>query len=169
MLSAVVSLTILGGLFGLGLGWAARRFRVESDPVVDRIDAILPQTQCGQCNYPGCRPYAEAIAAGEADINQCPPGGEAGIRALAELLDREFVPLDPEAGEEKPRAVAVEGLDDAGTRLFGELRELRRQIAVEQGVPPYVIFHDRTLAAIDEFAPDIRSVLERLDERSLEA
>jgi len=66
MLTAVVSLTILGGLFGLGLGWAARRFRVESDPVVDRIDAILPQTQCGQCNFPGCRPYAEAIAAGEA-------------------------------------------------------------------------------------------------------
>ena len=86
MLTAVVSLTILGGLFGLGLGWAARRFRVESDPVVDRIDAILPQTQCGQCNYPGCRPYAEAIAAGEAPINQCPPGGEDGIRALADLL-----------------------------------------------------------------------------------
>ena len=86
MLTAVVSLTILGGLFGLGLGWAARRFRVESDPVVDRIDAILPQTQCGQCNYPGCRPYAEAIAAGEAPINQCPPGGEDGIRALADLF-----------------------------------------------------------------------------------
>ncbi len=60
MLTAVLLFTILGSLFGLGLGWAARRFRVESDPVVDRIDALLPQTQCGQCNYPGCRPYAEA-------------------------------------------------------------------------------------------------------------
>jgi electron transport complex protein RnfB len=107
MIAAIVSITVLGGLFGLGLGWAARRFRVESDPVVNRIDAILPQTQCGQCNYPGCRPYAEAITAGEAGINQCPPGGEAGIRALADLLGVEALPLNPENGEEKPTAVAV--------------------------------------------------------------
>ena len=107
MLAAVLLFTILGSLFGLGLGWAARRFRVESDPVVDRIDAILPQTQCGQCNYPGCRPYAEAIAAGEAQINQCPPGGEAGIRALADLLGVEPLPLNPANGAEKPRTVAV--------------------------------------------------------------
>jgi electron transport complex protein RnfB len=107
MLAAVILFTVLGSLFGLGLGWAARRFRVESDPVVDRIDAILPQTQCGQCNYPGCRPYAEAIAAGEAQINQCPPGGEAGIRALADLLGVEPLPLNPENGAEKPRTVAV--------------------------------------------------------------
>ena len=111
MFMAVVSLTILGGLFGLGLGWAARRFRVDSDPVVDRIDAILPQTQCGQCNYPGCRPYAEAIAAGEAPINQCPPGGEDGIRALADLLGVEELPLNPDNGEEKPPMVAV--IDEA--------------------------------------------------------
>jgi hypothetical protein len=65
------------------------RFKVEGDPIVERIDAILPQTQCGQCGYAGCRPYAEAIAVGEADINQCPPGGENGIVALAELLGRE--------------------------------------------------------------------------------
>jgi electron transport complex protein RnfB len=107
MVTAIVSITVLGSLFGLGLGWAARRFRVESDPVVDRIDAILPQTQCGQCNFPGCRPYAEAIAAGEADINQCPPGGEAGIRALADLLGVEAKPLNPENGRETPKAVAV--------------------------------------------------------------
>ena len=107
VLAAVLAVAGLAGLFGLLLGYAAVRFRTEGDPVVDQIEALLPQTQCGQCNYAGCRPYAEAIAAGEADINRCPPGGEAGIRALAELLDREFVPLDPEAGEEKPRAVAV--------------------------------------------------------------
>jgi electron transport complex protein RnfB len=107
MLVAIVTLLLLGLLFGLGLGWAAIRFRVEADPVVDQIDAVLPQTQCGQCGYPGCRPYAEAIAADEADINQCPPGGEAGIRALADLLGREPKPLNPENGEEKPRTVAV--------------------------------------------------------------
>ena len=111
MLTAVLLFTILGSLFGLGLGWAARRFRVETDPVVDRIDALLPQTQCGQCNYPGCRPYAEAVAAGEAPINQCPPGGEAGIRALADLLGVEPLPLNPENGQEKPRRVAV--IDEA--------------------------------------------------------
>ena len=107
ILEAVLAVAGLSALFGLLLGYAAVRFRTEEDPVADQIEALLPQTQCGQCSYAGCRPYAEAIASGEAEINRCPPGGEAGIRSLAELLDREFVPLDPEAGEEKPRAVAV--------------------------------------------------------------
>ena len=60
---------------------------------IEKIDAILPQTQCGKCGYPGCRPYAEAIANKEADINRCPPGGEEGIRELAELLGVEFLPF----------------------------------------------------------------------------
>ena len=107
MIWAILSITALGLAFGFGLGWAAKKFRVDSDPVVEQIDRILPQTQCGQCNYPGCRPYAEAIASGEADINQCPPGGEAGIRALADLLGREPMALNPENGEEKQAAVAV--------------------------------------------------------------
>jgi H+/Na+-translocating ferredoxin:NAD+ oxidoreductase subunit B len=107
MTSGVLLIAVLGTLFGLGLGWAARYFRVESDPVVDQIDRILPQTQCAQCGYPGCRPYAEAIAAGQAEINQCPPGGEAGVRALADLLGREPLGLNPENGEEKPPVVAV--------------------------------------------------------------
>lgn len=107
MLAAILTITALGVLFGLGLGGATRYFRVETDPVVDQINAILPQTQCGQCNYPGCRPYAEAIASGEAPINQCPPGGEAGIRALADLLGQEPVPLNPENGEQQRKAVAV--------------------------------------------------------------
>jgi electron transport complex protein RnfB len=97
----------LGLLSGLGLGWAALRFRVESDPVVDQVDALLPQTQCALCGYPGCRPYAEAIVEGEADINQCPPGGAAGVRALADLLGREVKPLNPENGVEQPRRVAI--------------------------------------------------------------
>ena len=94
-------------MFGLGLGWAAIRFRVDSDPLIERIDALLPQTQCGQCGFPGCRPYAEAISNDVADINQCPPGGEAGVRALADLLGREPKPLNPENGEEAAKTVVV--------------------------------------------------------------
>ena len=100
MLISVLVISVLGVAFGFGLGWAALRFRVESDPVVERIDDLLPQTQCGQCGFPGCRPYAEAISREEADINQCPPGGDAGIRALADLLGREPKPLNPKIGEE---------------------------------------------------------------------
>ena len=65
---------------------------------VARIDALLPQTQCTRCGYSGCRPYAAAIVSGEAQINQCPPGGNATIRALAQLLGREFRPLNPANG-----------------------------------------------------------------------
>ena len=72
----------------------------------DQIDALLPQTQCGQCSYAGCRPYAEAIAGGEAEINRCPPGGEATMIALAELLGRDPVPLEDEEAAEKPKSVA---------------------------------------------------------------
>jgi electron transport complex protein RnfB len=74
--------------------------------LADRIDAILPQTQCEQCGYHGCRPYAEAIARGEAGINQCPPGGTAGIAQLALLLNRPVEPLNPDHGVEKPRTLA---------------------------------------------------------------
>ena len=75
--------------------------------LTDRIDALLPQTQCRRCLYPACRPYAEAIARGEAEINRCPPGGEAGIRALAKLLGKPVLPLDPAHGVEAPRVVAL--------------------------------------------------------------
>lgn len=74
--------------------------------LVDRIDALLPQTQCEQCGYHGCRPYAEAMAHGKADINQCPPGGSEGIAKLAALLSRTPLPLNPENGIEKPRTLA---------------------------------------------------------------
>jgi len=107
MLTATTMLTLLGLLSGLGLGFAAIRFRVDSDPLTDRIDALLPQTQCAQCGYPGCRPYAAAVAAGDADINQCPPGGADTVRALADLLGREPIPLNPENGSEKPLRAAV--------------------------------------------------------------
>jgi electron transport complex protein RnfB len=74
--------------------------------IVARIDALLPQTQCTRCGYAGCRPYAAAIANGEAPINQCPPGGAAVIAALAELLDRPALPLNPVHGVERPPLVA---------------------------------------------------------------
>ncbi|MEP6898910.1 MAG: RnfABCDGE type electron transport complex subunit B [Rhodanobacter sp.] len=74
--------------------------------LVDRIDAVLPQTQCEQCGYHGCRPYAEAMACGEAAINQCPPGGAIGIAKLAALLQRPVLPLNPVNGVEKPRTLA---------------------------------------------------------------
>jgi electron transport complex protein RnfB len=106
-MTAIVVICLLFALFGLLLGFASIHFRVEGDPIADQIDALLPQTQCGQCSFPGCRPYAEAIAAGEADINQCPPGGEEGVQQLADLLGVEAKPLNEENGVEKPPMVAV--------------------------------------------------------------
>lgn len=107
MISAVVAFGALALLIGSVLGLAAVRYRVEGNPLVDQIDKLLPQTQCGQCNYPGCRPYAEAIASGEADINQCPPGGEDGVIALAELLGREAKPLNPDNGQESEKPIVA--------------------------------------------------------------
>ncbi|AUW37873.1 electron transport complex subunit RsxB [Grimontia hollisae] len=85
ILIAIIAIAVLAAVFGILLGFASVRFKVEADPIVDQIDAILPQTQCGQCGYPGCRPYAEAIANGDA-INKCPPGGQPTIEKLADLM-----------------------------------------------------------------------------------
>jgi electron transport complex protein RnfB len=74
--------------------------------VIEQINALLPQTQCGQCGFKGCRPYAEAIVSGLADINQCPPGGDEGIKELAGLLGVAFKPLNPAFGQHKPKSVA---------------------------------------------------------------
>ena len=79
---------------------------MEGNHIVEKIDSILPQTQCGQCSYTGCKPYANAISKGEAEINQCPPGGDEVIRALAELMDVKYKPLDESYGISKPKAVA---------------------------------------------------------------
>ena len=107
MSTALLIMIGLALFLGLVLGYAAIKFKVTESPLVEKIDAILPQTQCGQCGFPGCKPYATAIAAGEADINQCPPGGEEGIRKLAELLGVDFKPLNAEHGAPKPKSVAV--------------------------------------------------------------
>lgn len=80
-----------------------------TDPrsLADRIEDLLPQTQCTKCGYAGCRPYAEAIARGEAGFNQCPPGGAEGVARLAALLGKPVVALNPANGVERPRPVAV--------------------------------------------------------------
>ena len=102
---ALISLGVLALLFGLVLGYAAIKYRVEGNPIVEQIDAILPQTQCGQCGYPGCRPYAEAIANGD-EINKCPPGGEATVKELADLMGVEAKPLAGGEAKEPIKTVA---------------------------------------------------------------
>lgn len=107
ILLAILVMVGLGIPIGAVLGWAAVKFKVEGDPLVEKIDAVLPQTQCGQCGFPGCKPYATAIAAGEADINMCPPGGEEGVKKLAELLG-----VEPKDLNAEPRAKAVAVIDE---------------------------------------------------------
>ena len=107
VISALIALGLLAALFGAVLGFAAIKFKVEGDPLVEQVDELLPQTQCGQCGYPGCRPYAEAIVNGDA-INKCPPGGHTTIHALANLLDVEAPDLDEEHGaESEVKKVAI--------------------------------------------------------------
>lgn len=104
MLTAILALSLLALACGLLLGYSSIHFRVEGDPIVEKIDALLPQSQCGQCGFPGCKPYAEAIAKGEAEINLCAPGGKMVMVALADLLGRE--PVATDQAEEKLPAVA---------------------------------------------------------------
>ncbi len=109
MITALWVMIALAALLGVVLGFSAIRFKIEGNPLVEKIDAVLPQTQCGQCGYPGCKPYAEAIAKGEADINLCPPGGDDGIHKLADLLGVEYKPF---GGDAKPKVKAVALIDE---------------------------------------------------------
>jgi len=97
ILTAILSLGSVALVAGIVLAIASRAFHVEGDPMVDKIDAVLPQTQCGQCGYPGCKPYAEAVARGEADVNHCVPGGERAMLAIADLMGVEPQPVEEEA------------------------------------------------------------------------
>jgi electron transport complex protein RnfB len=106
MIETIIALGLLAGLFGLLLGYSAIRFKIEGEPLTDKVDSLLPQTQCGQCGYPGCRPYAAALVAGEAEINLCVPGGEDTIKSLAETLGREEIPINDEQASHVP-ALAV--------------------------------------------------------------
>lgn len=111
LLAAVLVLGALAALFGLLLGYVACRIPREGRLVTERINALLPQTQCNQCDYPGCRPYAEAIARGEADINRCLPGGEPTRVALADLLERDAAA--PRASPEQSQIPRVAVIDEA--------------------------------------------------------
>ena len=106
MLTASITLTGLLAMFGVALLQRRRAL-----PLAERIDAILPQTQCTQCGHPGCLPYAQAIAEGRAGINQCPPGGDRVIRRIARLTGTAPLPLDPARGVIQPRAAAL--IDEA--------------------------------------------------------
>lgn len=100
--SSVIILTLLALISGVILGFAARRFQVDADPIVDTVESLLPQSQCGQCGYPGCRPYAEAVANNGEMINKCAPGGEAVMLKLADTLGIEPQPLDLSTMEVNP-------------------------------------------------------------------
>ena len=91
--AGVAGLSVIGFLGGILLHYASKVFSVDGNPLVNSIDALLPQTQCGQCGHPGCKPYAEAIAGGE-PINRCPPGGQETVDRLASLLGIDTLPLD---------------------------------------------------------------------------
>ena len=111
MMLAFVSLLGLILLLTVLLSLAAHYLRPKDSSLVDKINACLPQTQCGQCAYPGCRPYAEAIANNNAPINRCPPGGDHTIQLLAQLLKQPVLPLNTTFGEHKPASIAV--IDEA--------------------------------------------------------
>lgn len=102
-----IVISILTLILGLILGYAAIKFKIKGDPLIEQINALLPQTQCGQCDYPGCLPYAKALAKGEAQINQCPPGGQEGVDALAELFNIETLPLNETHGNNATNHVVI--------------------------------------------------------------
>jgi len=99
---AIIALAVLGAISGMILGYSAIRFKVKTNPIVEELDALLPQTQCGQCGYPGCKPYAKAMANGE-KTNKCAPGGEAVMILLSERLGVKIPKLE---AEEKPKLLA---------------------------------------------------------------
>ena len=106
-MTAVLTALAFAVLIALLLSRDAGNAIADQDDLIEVIDALLPQTQCGKCGYVGCRPYAAAMVRNEADINQCPPGGRHTIRQLALLLGREMKPLDPAFGKSGPKTVAL--------------------------------------------------------------
>jgi Na+-translocating ferredoxin:NAD+ oxidoreductase subunit B len=97
----IIILGFLAAIMGAILGFSAIKLKPQGDSIVEQINRVLPQTQCGQCGYPGCKPYAQAIADGD-DINKCPPGGEDGVKVLADMLGREVLPLADELADANP-------------------------------------------------------------------
>jgi electron transport complex protein RnfB len=105
MWTAILTIAVIALIAGLALSYASRTLPSDTGELVEQIDELLPQTQCAQCGYRGCRPYAEAIVEGDAEINLCPPGGNDTIRHLATLLGKEALPLSDQPVP--VRAVAV--------------------------------------------------------------
>lgn len=93
MLIPVLTIAAIALIAGLGLSIASRRLPSNDGDLVEQVNDLLPQTQCAQCGYLGCRPYAAAVVAGDAAINLCPPGGDETLQRLASLLGREAIPL----------------------------------------------------------------------------
>lgn len=104
---AVLLIALLALLAGLALSIANRSLPADSNDLVETVNSLLPQTQCAQCGYPGCRPYAAAIVADEAAINLCPPGGDEAVQQIAGLLGREPLPLATESAVDMKHTVAV--------------------------------------------------------------
>ena len=94
---AIITIALIALGAGLALSFASRRLPSDAGDLVEQVNDLLPQTQCGQCGYPGCRPYAAAVVDGAATINLCPPGGEATVQRIADLLGKETVPLAEQA------------------------------------------------------------------------
>lgn len=109
MIAAVFIITGIALVAGLALGIASSKLRSDNTDLVEQVNALLPQTQCAQCGYVGCRPYAAAIVAGEAEINLCPPGGNQTVKRLATMLGKEKLPLAKAA----PAVVAVAVIDES--------------------------------------------------------
>lgn len=107
VVTAVLAMTAIALAAGLLLGYSSRRLPGSRDGLVERVNEVLPQTQCAQCGYPGCRPYAAAIVSEGAPINLCPPGGKETVAVLARLLDREELPLEQSAAAAPPGTIAV--------------------------------------------------------------
>lgn len=93
MWTAVITIAALALIAGVGLSFASRRLHSDDGDLVEHVNDLLPQTQCAQCGFPGCRPFAAAVVEGTAAINLCPPGGEETVRRLANLLGRDVLPL----------------------------------------------------------------------------
>ena len=111
MLTTIVIVALLAAALADSIWWSTPRAN-RIDDLTRRIDALLPQTQCRRCTFEGCKPYASAIARGEADINQCPPGGAETVVAIAELLRREPLPVDPKFGV-MPQLPEVAWIDES--------------------------------------------------------
>ena len=110
MWTAIITFAVIALIAGIALGLAWRRIPADAGGLVEEVNALLPQTQCAQCGFPGCRPYAQAIVDGDAGINLCPLGGDETVRRLAAKLGKEVLPLAEQPRFDRAVAVIDESL-----------------------------------------------------------